>query len=96
MHCVDWIELSSVHIKVRLLTSVSLRRGALPTGVGHVPAPDLEAAIHHPTVTEDLPLHATNHLLALLCHAIVHPPGGTLHSTTAHLRVIIGRKAHHL
>lgn len=73
-----------------------MRKGALPTGVGRALAPDPGADIRHPTITEDRPLHATSHLHATLCHAIVHPPGGTLHSTIAHRRVIIGRKAHHL
>lgn len=92
----DWIEPSSVHIKVRLHTSASMRREALPAGVGHVPAPDPEVAIHLPTITEDPPLRAISRLHATLCRAIVHPPGGTPHSTIAHHHVIIGRKAHHL
>lgn len=95
-HCADWIGLSSVHIKARLPTSVSTRRGALPTGIGRVLAPDPGVAIHLPTITEDLPRHATSHLHAMLCRAIAHPPGGTLHSTIAHRHVITGKKASHL
>lgn len=67
-----------------------MRRGALPTGVDHVPAPDPEVAIHLPT--EDLPLHATSHLHAMLCRAIVRPQGGTRRSTIAHRHVITDRK----
>lgn len=72
-----------------------MRRGAPLTGVGHAPAPDPEVATHLP-IAEDPPLHATSHLHGMLCRAIVHPPGGTLPSTIAHLRVTTGRKACHL
>lgn len=95
-HCADWIGLSSVHIKARLPTSVSMRRGALPTGIGRVLAPDPGVTIHLPTITEDLPRQDTSHLHAMLCRAIAHPPGGTLHSTIAHRHVITGKKASHL
>lgn len=107
MHYADWIGPSSGLIKVRLRTSASLRRGAPRTGTGRVPAPDLapdlaldlapdpdpEVAFHLPLITEDLLLHATSRLHAILCHAIVHPPGGTHHKTRAHRHVITGRKA---
>lgn len=73
-------------------TSVSSRRGALPTGGAHVPAPDPGAVIHPPTTTEDLPLLllATSLLHAIPCHAIVLP-GGT-HCSTARPHAIIDRK----
>lgn len=92
----DLIVRSSAHIKARLPTSASSRRGVPPTGVGRVPAPDPEDAIHLPTITEDHPLHVTSHLHAMLCRAIAHPPGDTLHKTIAHRRVITGRKVQHL
>ncbi len=76
----------------RLPTSASMRIEVLLPGVDHVPAPDPEVAIHLPIITEDLPLHATSHLHAMLCHGIVHHPGGTPHRTIAHPHVIIGRK----
>lgn len=72
-----------------------MRKEALLAGAGHVLAPDPEVAIHLPIIIEDLLLHATSRLHAMLCRAIVHPPGGILHSTIAHLHVIIDRKAHH-
>lgn len=75
---------------------MSTRRGALPTGVGRVPAPGPEAATHLPIITEDLPLHATSPPHATLCRAIVHLPGGTHHNTIAHRHAIIDRKARHL
>lgn len=74
-----------------------MKRGALLTGVDHAPgpAPAPEAGIHLPIITEDLLLRTTSHLHAMLCHAIVHPPGGILHNI-ALLRVTIGRKGGHL
>lgn len=71
-----------------------LRRGALPTGVARDPAPDPEVAFHLPT--EDLHHRVTSHPRAMLCHAIVHPRGGTLRSTIARRLVITDRKAHKL
>ncbi|TNN81266.1 Serine/arginine-rich splicing factor 9 [Liparis tanakae] len=43
--------------------------------------------------SQDLPLLATSPLHAILCHAIVHPLGGTHRKTIAHRHVITGRKA---
>lgn len=71
-----------------------LRRGALPTGVALDPAPDPEVAFHLPT--EDLHHHVTSHPRVMLCPAIVHPRGGTLHNTIAPHHVITDRKAHKL
>lgn len=73
-----------------------MRRGVLLTGVAPALAPDPEAGIHLLIITEDLLFHTTSRLHAMLCRAIVHPPGGILHSTIALHRVIIGRKGGHL
>lgn len=78
---------------------MSLKKGALQTGDGLGPAPGLEVAIHLPSITEDLLLlrrhRATSLLHATPCPAIVHHSVDLLRAT-AHHRVIIDKKAHHL
>lgn len=91
MQFADLIAQSFAHIKVRLLLSGSTRTGVVPDGSDHGPAPGPGAAILR--ISEDLPLCATRLHLAMRCLVVVHPPGGTLLHSTAHLHVITDRKA---
>lgn len=63
--------------RVRPPTSVSSKRGALPTGAARGPALDPGGAIHPPTTAGGLlPLASSPHL-GMRCRGIARPLGGT-------------------
>lgn len=77
--------------RVRPPTSVSSRRGALPTGAARGPALDPGGAIHPPTTAGGLhPLASSLHP-AMLCHGIARPLVGTSRNI-APRRVTTGRQ----